>query len=64
MIKIKLEGEKYDIKTEGNFTSALTEFTTGIPKAMEELLTECNVKKESWAGYVRYLIDALEDKFL
>ncbi|HIT86784.1 MAG TPA: hypothetical protein IAB62_03230 [Candidatus Coprocola pullicola] len=45
MIEIKMECEKCDIQTEGNFLSVQTEFTTEISKVMEELLTQCHVIK-------------------
>ncbi len=64
MIEIKLEGEKCDIKTKGNFTALFTELTKGIPEVMKQFLIEHNIKTEYCAGYVRYLIDALEEKFL
>lgn len=64
MIEIKLEGEKWDIKTKGNFTALFTELTKGMPEVMEGFLVEHNIKTEYHAGYVRYLIDTLEEKSL
>lgn len=64
MIEIKLEGEKWSVETEGNFTTLFTELTKGMPNVIEQFLTDCNVKAECHAGYVRYFIDALEEKFL
>ena len=59
MINIKHEYEIIE-----SFTAAWIEITTKIQKEMEEFFRAYGVREESRAGYVRYLIDGLEDKFL
>lgn len=62
--KIKMINIKHEYEIKESFTAAWIEITTKIQKEMEEFFRAYGVREESWAGYVRYLIDGLEDKFL